>query len=161
RYGTQDAMDRGTALHRTFALAVAAYAGLCDPPTVKPEYAGYHRSMQTWIDVAKPEPIAIEDKRLSPLKGLPFAGTSDLLCRMRDKGKGVVVVVDLKSGQKEAWHRIQVQAYGKLCPEAERLALLYIHEDGSMPTWEVVKPTPRNWALFHNALSVLIGRETL
>lgn len=160
-WGSQEAMERGTAVHRLFALTVAAYAGLCAPPTVKPEYAGYHRSMQHWIDVAKPEPIAIEDRRVSTVKGLPFAGTFDLLCRMHDKGKQVRLLLDMKSGQAEGWHRIQVQAYGVLCPEAERLALLYLKEDGSMPTWKVVPKNPRDLALFYNALSVLMGRETL
>lgn len=160
-WGSPEAMERGTALHRVFALTVASYAGLCAPPTVKSEYAGYHRSMQQWIDIAKPEPIAIEEKRVSPLKGMPFAGTFDLLCRMHDRAKQVRVLLDLKSGQEERWHRIQIQAYGLLCPEADRLAVLYIHEDGSMPKWKIVQKDPRDRALFHNALSVLMGRETL
>ena len=153
-------MDRGTALHRLFALTVAAYAGLCEPPAVKPDYSGYHRSMQQWIDIATPEPIAIEERRVAT-KGLLFAGTFDLLGKMHDKNKQVTVLIDLKSGQVEPWHRIQVQAYGVLCPEAERLALLYIKNDGSMPTWKIVPKNPRDLALFYNALSVLIGRETL
>jgi hypothetical protein len=160
-WADQAAMDRGTALHRLFALSVAAYAGLCPPPTVKPEYAGYHQSMQHWIGIAKPEPIDIEQRAVSTIKGLPFAGTRDLLCWTHDRCKRVRLLLDLKSGQKEPWHRIQVQAYGKLCPEADRLALLYIHDDGSLPKYEVVKPNPRDWALFQNALSVLMGRETM
>ena len=39
-WGSQEAMDRGTAVHRHFALTVAAYEGLCAPPTIKPENAG-------------------------------------------------------------------------------------------------------------------------
>lgn len=161
RYGSQEAMDRGTHLHRLFALSVAAYAGMCAPPTIPADYAGYAASWQQWIEIAKPEPIDIEGQRVSRLKGLPYAGTFDLLCRMHEHGPRRTVLVDLKSGQKATWHRIQVQAYGKLVPDAERMALLYIDKDGGLPTWQIVKPDVGDWALFQHGLNVLIGRERL
>lgn len=161
RWSDQAAMDRGTALHRLFALSVAAYAGLCQPPTIPNAYHGYAASWGKWIDLAKPMPVAIEQRRVSTRKGLPFAGTFDLLCRISDRGKQVLALVDLKSGGKEKWHRMQVQGYGKLVPEADRLALLYLDQNGGLPTWEIVKPDARDWAGFCNALSVLTYRETL
>ena len=160
-WADQAAMDRGTTVHRLFALSVAAYAGLCAPPDVPPELEGYRKSWHSWLDIAKPEPISIEQRAISTLTGLPFAGTWDLLCWMHDKGRRVKILIDLKSGQPEPWHRLQVQAYGKLCHTADRLALLYLDRDGGMPTWVIVKPDPRGWAAFHNALALLIYREGL
>ena len=160
-WGSQEAMDRGTDLHRIFALAVAARAGLSEEPEVQPEYAGYRFRMGIWLTMANPEPIQIEQMGVSTLKGLPFAGTWDLLAWVHDKGKRYRFLIDLKTGQPEPWHTIQAQAYGKLCPEAERMALLYINKDGTMPTWKIVKPDPRAWASFQAAISLLQFRETL
>lgn len=160
-WGDQSAMDRGTDLHRIFALAVAAHAGMCEEPVVPSEYEGYRRSMGLWITIANPEPIQIEQMGVSALKGLPFAGTWDLLAWCHDKGKRCKCLIDLKTGQPEPWHKIQVQAYGKLCLEAERLALLYINKDGTMPTWKVVRPDPRDWSAFQAAVSILQYREGL
>lgn len=160
-WGSQGAMDRGTDLHRIFALSVAAHSGLCEDPEVLPEYAGYRASMGMWIAAANPEPIEIEQPAVSALKGLPFAGTPDLVAWIHDKGKRYRTLVDLKSGQPESWHKIQVQAYGKLRPEVERLAILYIKQDGTMPTWKIVKTDARDWAAFQIAVSLLQYRETL
>ena len=160
-WGSQEAMDRGTNLHRIFALAVAAHAGLCDEPVVPSEYEGYRKSMGLWISTANPDPIDIEQRAVSTLRGLPFAGTRDLYARVHDRSKLYRTLIDLKTGQPESWHKIQVQAYGKLCPGVERHAILYIHEDGSMPTWKIVKPDPRDWAAFQAAVSLLQYREGL
>lgn len=160
-WGSQEAMDRGTALHRIFALLVAASTGLCAVPEYPAEYEGYVASMRQWISIANPEPIELEQSRVSTLKGLPFAGTPDLIAWIHDKGKRYRTLVDLKSGQPESWHKIQVHAYGKLCPDADRLAILYIKKDGTMPTWKIVKPDARDWAAFQAGVSLLQYRETL
>lgn len=160
-FGSDEAMQRGTDLHRIFTLLVAAHAGLCTVPEYPTEHEGYVASMRQWITIANPEPIDIEQPRVSTLKGLPFAGTPDIIAWIHDKGKRYRTLVDLKSGQPESWHKIQVQAYGKLCPGVERHAILYIHEDGSMPTWKIVKPDARDWAAFQAAVSLLQFRETL
>lgn len=161
QWGTQADLDRGTHLHRLFALSVAAYAGLCPPPIIPDEYQGYAASWSQWIDIAKPEPIAIEQRRVSIKKHLPFAGTFDLLCWMHDKGTRRQILMDLKSGAKARWHRVQVQAYGALVPEAERLALLYLDKEGGLPTWQIVTRDPRDWAGFCHALAILQYQETL
>jgi hypothetical protein len=154
-------MDRGTDLHRIFALLVAAYAGLCVVPEYPAEYTGYIESMRQWITIADPAPLEIEQSVVSTLKGLPYAGTPDLIAWIHDKGKRYRTLVDLKSGQPESWHKIQVQAYGKLCAGVDRLAILYVQKDGTMPTWKIVKPDARDWAAFQAAISLLQYRETL
>lgn len=160
-YGDQVAMDRGTDLHTIFSLQVGARAGRCRPPLVPTMYAGYYRSMQLGLDWLKVEPVLIERPSVSSVKGLPFAGTPDLLAWVSYMGKKVLAVIDLKTGQKERWHAAQVMAYGKLTlyREADILGLLYINPDGELPTFDLVKPNPRTWAAFQSALNLLLWRE--
>ena len=158
QWSDQQAMQRGTDVHRLCMLAMAARAGLCEAPATAPEYQGYLDSFTQWLDIAKPELLGIEQAVVAGA-GLLYAGTYDMLCRMHDKGKRYETIVELKTGQRQPLHRVQVQAYGKLEPRAARLGLLYVHADGGMPMWEVVKPSTRDWAAFQAALSVLIYRE--
>jgi hypothetical protein len=161
-YGTEADMQRGTDLHVIFALAVAAYAGRCAPPSVPPEYRGYYQSMHAWIDAFKPEPIHIERPSLCVLPGLPFAGTPDLMAWISHRGKRVLALPDLKSGLPARWHRVQVLAYSKLelYRAATSLGLIYLHDDGTPATYQHVPPKPRDWAAFQSALNLLIWRET-
>ena len=156
-------MQRGTDLHTIFALAVASYAGRCAPPIVSQEYQGYYESMQWWIARWKPEPVFIERPSISAIKGLAFAGTPDLLGWTSGNGKRLLALIDLKTGQKAPWHRVQVQAYQRLLDYqvANALRLLYVHADGSEPDYVPVKLDPRDFAAFHSALNLLIYRETI
>ena len=160
-YGSEADMQRGTDLHTIFALAVASYAGRCAPPVVPTEYQGYYHSMQWWIDTFKPEPVQIEHPSVCATKGLPFAGTPDLLAWTSGNGKRVLSLVDLKSGGHTPWHRVQVQAYQKLVgyQDATALRLLYIHADGSEPYYLPVRRDPRDCAAFYSALNLLVWRE--
>lgn len=161
-YGDQAAMDRGTDLHTIFALEVAAYAGRCQPPMVPSIYAGYHQSMMLGIEWMKPEPVYIERPSLSAVKGMPFAGTPDLLAWVRYRDRRVLAVIDLKTGHDERWHSVQVMAYGKLKDylEAQLLGIMYINDDGKMPIFRHVKRDPRDWTAFQSALNLLIWRES-
>lgn len=162
-YGSEADMQRGTDLHTIFALEVASYAGRCAPPMVPTEYRGYHQSMRWWIDRWKPEPVLIERPAVSAYTGLNFAGTPDLLAWTTGNGKRLLSLVDLKSGAKAAWHRVQVQAYYRLMgyTDATAMRLLYIHADGSEPDYLPVKGNPRDFAAFQSALNLLIYRESL
>lgn len=162
-YGDQAAMDRGTDLHAIFALAVASYAGRCTTPVVPTCYAGYYQSIQRWIDWMKPEPVRIESPSISSVKGLPFAGTPDLLARVQYGGTRTLALLDMKTGQMEPWHAVQVMAYGKLREylDAEVMGLLYLSADGELPTFCRVKQSQRGWAAFQSALNLLIWRESL
>jgi hypothetical protein len=161
-YGSEADMQRGVDLHTIFALAVASYAGRCAPPIVPMEYQGYYQSMQCWISAFKPEPVLIEQPSVSSFKGLPYAGTPDLLAWTMENGQRLLSLIDLKSGQKAPWHRVQVQAYQKLRDyhDATALRLLYIHADGTPPTWKAVKPNARDRAAFHSAINLLLWRES-
>lgn len=161
RYADDVAMQRGTDLHVIFALSIWAYAGKCQPPFVHSRYQGYYRSMQAWIERMKPEPLLVEESSVCSLTWLPFAGTPDLLAWIQYRGRRVLALVDLKSGHKAKWHAVQVLAYSKLVQyrTAQTVGILYIHEDGSLPIYESVKPNSRAWAAFTSALNLLIWRE--
>lgn len=155
-------MQRGTDLHTIFALAVASHAGRCAPPVVPQDYQGYYHSMQWWIERWKPEPVLIEHPAVSAYVGMNFAGTPDLLAWTNGNGKRLLSLVDLKSGAKARWHRVQVQAYYRLMgyTDANALRLLYIHADGSEPDYLTVKRDPRDFAAFQSALNLLLWRES-
>ena len=161
-YGSEADMQRGTDLHTIFALAVASHAGRCAPPVVPQDYHGYYQSMQWWIERWKPEPVYIEHPSVSSFSHMPFAGTPDLLAWTSGNGKRLLSLVDLKSGAKAPWHRVQVQAYHRLegYQNANALRLLYIHADGSEPDYLTVKRDPRDFAAFQSALNLLLWRES-
>lgn len=155
-------MQRGSDLHAIFALSVASSAGRCPPPSVPMDYRGYHQSMLSWIDTFKPDPVLIEVASIASGR-YPFAGTPDLLAWIQYRGRRVLAVVDLKSGQPMRWHATQVLAYSKLQHHqgATTRGLLYLHADGSAPTYQTPKTNPHDWAAFHAALNLLIWRESL
>jgi len=161
-YSNQSAMDRGTGLHRLFAWDLAVHAGWAaaeQMPLIPEEYAGYVQSWRHWIKIATPLVVHVEESFVSPDVHLPYAGTPDCVCFMKDKNREALTVVDLKTGSADRRHHLQVQAYGALVPDAKREALLYVDRNGGLPTWEVVQRDKRDLAAFHHALNLLVWRE--
>lgn len=159
-YGSVEAMQRGTDIHAWFAWAVNAYAGSEDEqPDLSAEHQPYMQGIYDWIAAAQPLPMMTEESAVAT-GGLPFAGTPDLLASIMHGGKRKVSLIDLKTGQPNDGHRIQVQAYSRLdgYTGAEVLMLLYVSKDGFKTV--TVKKSPRDWAAFQSALSVLAWRES-
>ena len=159
-YGSVEAMQRGTDIHAWFAWAVNAYAGSEDEqPDLSAEHQPYMQGIYDWIAAAQPLPMMTEESAVAT-GGLPFAGTPDLLASIMHGGKRKVALIDLKTGQPNDGHRIQVQAYSRLdgYTGAEVLMLLYVSKDGFKTV--TVKKSPRDWAAFQSALSVLAWRES-
>lgn len=160
-YGNAEAMQRGTDIHAWFAWAVNAYAGNdAEQPDLSADHQPYMQGIYDWIAVAKPLPMMTEERAVSTVPGFPFAGTPDLLSSINHGGKRKVALIDLKTGQPNDGHRIQVQAYSRLVgyTGAEVLVLLYVNKDGFNTV--TVKKSPRDWAAFQSALSVLMWRES-
>jgi hypothetical protein len=155
-------MQRGTDLHAWFAWAVLAYGGNEDVtlPDLPAEHEPYTQVIYGWIGQAKPLPMMVEESSICKMAGLPFAGTPDLLASVQIGGKRKVALIDLKTGQPNDAHRIQVQAYANLAgyTGAEVLQVLYISPDGYKVV--PVKKSQRDWAAFQAALSVLTWRES-
>ena len=160
-YGSAEAMQRGTDIHAWFAWAVNAYAGNdAEQPDLSADHAPYMQGIYDWLSVAKPLPMMIEEPSVCKVYGLEFAGTPDLLASVLHGGKRKMALIDLKTGQPNDAHRIQVQSYSRLAgyTGAEVLLVLYVSKDGFKTV--TVKKSPRDWAAFQSALSVLAWRET-
>lgn len=160
-YGSTEAMQRGTDIHAWFAWAVNAYAGNdAEQPDLSADHAPYMQGIYDWLSVAKPLPMMIEEPSVCKVYGLEFAGTPDLLASVLHGGKRKMALIDLKTGQPNDAHRIQVQSYSRLAgyTGAEVLLVLYVSKDGFKTV--TVKKSPRDWAAFQSALSVLAWRET-
>jgi len=157
-YGPDEAdRQRGHDVHQIFSLLVRG-----GTPIVPEEYRGYYESMQHWIEQAKPEAVQIETPSVSGFPRLPFAGTPDLLARIQYRNRRVLALIEVKTGAKEKWHKVQVRAYERLWVyrPIRAMGLLYVHADGRLATYTPVLQDPRDWLAFQHALSVLIWRES-
>ena len=160
-YGSAEAMQRGTDIHAWFAWAVNAYAGNeAEQPDLSADHAPYMQGIYDWLSAAKPLPMMIEEPSVCKVYGLEFAGTHDLLASVLHGGKRKIALIDLKTGQPNDAHRVQVQSYSRLAgyTAAEVLIVLYVSKDGFKAV--TVKKSPRDWAAFQSALSVLAWRES-
>lgn len=151
-YAPSDA-ERGTDLHLIFALAVGHHAGLCDAPDVPTEYDGYYIAILKWIGLVNPQPSSIERRMRHTV--YPYAGTPDFIGTIGEH----FGVLDLKTGDPAKWHRVQICAYQKMLDKAAKQWILYISNDGTFKQ-VLVKPSPREWAVFMNGLSLLQWRES-
>lgn len=151
-YYAPGAAERGQDLHDIFALEVGHYAGLCDAPDVPEHYAGYHKGMTEFIAWAKPVPSSIE--RIMKHKTYPYAGRADFIGSINDE----FGVLDLKTGEPERWHSVQIHGYQKMLDKAAKMWILYVGADGKFQ-FKPVKPSARDWAAFQNGLSILQWRE--
>lgn len=156
----QQAMQRGADLHKIFALLLL---GL--PHSVPDDYAGYYKSMRGWTDKHSPKPLLVEAPGVADFHGQAWGGTPDCLVEIG----ALEYLVELKTGPPQPWHRVQVQAYGRLsgytgAGEPRRLApalrLLYVQADGSPAKYVRVIPSPRDMAAFCSALNILIWRDS-
>lgn len=151
-FAGEGALRRGQDVHLIFALSVGHHAGLCDPPDVPEEYAGYYCGILAWIKQMNPRPSSLE--RTMKHKIYPYAGTADFIGSIGEE----FGVLDLKTGTPEKWHRIQLQAYQKMLDRAAKMWALYVDKDGKYKQVPI-KPSARDWAVFTNALSILAWRE--
>lgn len=152
RYADDNAIQRGTDIHEIFSLTIGHRMGWCEEPEVMDEYAGYRAAILSWVEQANPQPMMLE--RMLRHKTLPYAGTVDYV-GMLGEAYGVL---DLKTGQPDKSHILQVHAYKQLIDKGSKMWVLYIKADGSFKQTEV-KNSPREWAAFQNGLSILQYRE--
>lgn len=151
------AADRGRRLHLRFALALGAAAGLCESPAPLPGEEAACAAMDRWLAEWAPLPVRIEEPAACPAHG--FAGQPDALVRLRRKG--VLALVDLKTGQPTPTDGVQLAAYAHLhgYTGAVRWLTLYVAPDGARERIWTRADLDRDWAAFLAALSVLRWRE--
>ena len=150
-YYAPGASERGQDLHDIFALAVGNYAGLCMLPDVLEQYTGYYNAMIEFISWAKPVPSSIE--KMMKHKTYPYAGRPDFIGSIADE----FGVLDLKTGNPQRWHMVQIHGYQKMLDKAAKMWILYINDEGKFQ-FKAVKPSVRDWAVFQNGLSILQWR---
>ena len=157
-HGTAEDLARGTELHRLFAQMLTTGEGDPYSPYVRWQNRVYDTVYRMRCSGA---PIEVERTLVSPVPGMPFAGTVDVIWQIDGHE-----LIDLKTGSPEPWHRVQVQAYSWLYHRAtgikpKRLGVLYVpHAGDAVPAYMPVTRSPRDWAAFTAALSLLIYRET-
>lgn len=147
------AAERGQELHLIFAFMIGHHIGKCERPAIPDQYRGYAEAMQQWITHANPSPTALEESLAHPT--LPYAGTPDFVGTLGN----TFGVLDLKTGQPQRSHAIQVCAYQKLLNRAATQWILYIDPDGGFKQ-VTVKPSARDWAVFQNGLAILQWRAS-
>jgi hypothetical protein len=144
---------RGTLLHLRFAKCLYARAGVTTYPPVIPEYVGYCKSMDDWLDKHKVRPIVVEQK--SANLELGYAGTID--AKLLYDAKEIITGTDMKSGQPTPTDTAQLLAYKEMkgMKDAKQWLDLYLNPDGGEAREVWLKPKPSDWAAFMNALASL------
>lgn len=103
--------ERGTAVHEATRLHDQ---GVLDETTVDQEVMPYLSAYRKFLSETGFKPIHIESSLSSEIHG--FAGTPD---RVGDLN-GRRVLIDLKSGGPQWWHKYQLAGYAVLCQEVYR-----------------------------------------
>ncbi len=124
-WSTQDALDRGTALH---LLAQFDNEGTLDPESVDDRLLP---KLEGWRKFKREKRVrVIESEFKVDFEALGMTGTPDCLIEM----DGQIWIADIKSGATSGWHRWQVALYallwslktGKATPKR---CVVYLHEN--------------------------------
>lgn len=146
------ALQRGTLLHRYWALTLGTHAGLCAPPPPLAGEADICRQLGQWTAQTVAVPLLIEESRAHATE--PYAGTLDAIVQLRD---GRTVLLDLKTGQPTVRDQVQVTAYSRLdgLPPLDAVGLLYAHPGGVRVEWVPAGVRMAHWTAFTAALRCL------
>ena len=140
---TDEARDRGTAVH-----AACEYydQGELDESSVDPAIAGYLDAYKSWQALNGRDCTWIE-RSVSDQRKL-YAGTPDRILTTQPRA-----VVDIKTGQPQDWHRLQLAAYVNCLhdPFSYQRIGLYLRSDGE---FSVVKYELKNYT---NDLAVFMA----
>lgn len=148
---TEDARDRGTAVHEAcFSHIKGDYV-----IPLKPAWRGYFDSFRRWCDHAKPKPhfaeVRLIDDQLKFCGQMDFAGEVEI----RD-GAGLI---DWKTSLAvEKWFRLQGAAYRHLAGMNGYPTVwggnLRLKADGAMPLFNEWPPMAHDFSLFIMALNL-------
>ena len=124
RWYTEGSRDRGTAVHK---ITEMYDRGSLDMNSVDPRLIGFLEGYKLFHEEVKPKVLEIElpvGHRL-----LRYASKIDRIYNIKNIGKAIV---DLKSGAKERWHKLQLSAQ-HMAYSKEPLSLfdLYLKSNGT------------------------------
>lgn len=138
------AADRGTDVHRACELLDGKRL---DWGTVSEEVAGYVYSWMAFKEGMQVEIVQNEQVAYHPT--LMYAGKPDRVVRRR----GVLGVLDIKSGAAMRSHHLQAEAYKRLVDVAPGW-IVYLRADGKMPVVDGPVYDVAAWMAFQAALNV-------
>jgi len=120
--------ERGTAVHKAIYYD---NLGVLDEQSVNDLIAPYLEQYRRFVQDFQPKIVLAEARLVSPTYG--FRGTPDIVALDED---GRLLVIDVKTGSKQAWHIVQMAAYLNLL-EADD-GLVGIGDEEYRPTKEVL-----------------------
>jgi len=129
RYMTEQARDRGTAVHEATEDMDTWDTDWYDTAEL---VRGYAMAYQRWLDCMRPEIVGIEQMVYGHAgaagRSYEYCGRYDRLARM---ARYPWLVVDIKSGPPAPWHRIQGVAYAIAEGSGAWPACLYLRKNGT------------------------------
>lgn len=156
RYFKPRHAHRGKMVHRACMMEAQK---VLDPQSLDPQIAGYVMAWRRFMADLNATPLELE-YIMADLE-LGYAGRVD--CRLSIPGRELPVLVDIKSGSKADWHRIQVGAYVRTCAgwEQQDCAILYLRESGRysldlLNYWEKQAAVLTFEALMHDRREALL-----
>lgn len=143
---TPEVAERGTFVHEACELIDL---GQLDEATLDDRLLGYVAAYRTFLHYAAPCWSHIEHQVVDPVRG--YAGRLDRAGSWDGVVRGVL---DLKTGEPQAWVALQLAAYRRLLPEPHtwRRFALWLRPDGSYRLLEHTDRTDE--AVFLAALQV-------
>lgn len=145
---TPEATQRGTDVHEITAIydrQIDKEKAECAIEKVYPEAIGYLRAWQSFLAESKATVLDIEQRSYNGVNR--YAGTIDRRLSIR----GVQTAVDIKTGQPEPWHALQLAAYAKCEPYSRGRYTVYLRKDA---TFRVKTHTDTSdWDVFLAALA--------
>jgi hypothetical protein len=127
RFFTDDARERGSAVHKT----IEAYIKYGDEGC-HPLLAGYLGAYRRFEAELRPEIIESESLLFYSQGGIHYAGTGDIFCILDHQ----LTYLDFKTGGKDKWHALQTAAYSEAYWQQSgrpvlRRGSLYLEGDGT------------------------------
>ena len=125
RYYNESGAERGTIVHN---LTGMIDSGLFVEDDFPREYAGYLSAYLRFLNEAKPKIIGSEKEVIyfNKLEKTYYIGHLDRLMEMNR----AMYLVDIKTGQIEKWHGLQLAAYAMALGEDVKKAILQLKPDG-------------------------------
>lgn len=120
---TAGSAERGTEIHSHTEAFDHGFLTLED--MADHAYRGFIEAWVTFKLQTGFKPLAIEARIFSP--SLWLAGTVDRLGMIGSEG----VILDIKSGQPQAWHKYQLAAYNLIRSSRDKRICVYLRADGS------------------------------
>lgn len=136
--------DRYTAeaaLRGSYVAEATEYddAGELDYDALDPQLRPYVDAWRAFRSESKAKIVAVECLVARMLPPQWYAGRLDRILKIEtsDKAKGDAWLIDIKTGEQQRWHELQVSAYAMCFSERMRRGLVYLRNDGTYKLREV------------------------